>query len=144
MQLSLLSIRLYSFLESNKKSLVYFPLYFYWIILFALTSFPTDALPSFGIGDKFEHLIAYFVLTILMQLTFHFQKKYERLKLKPGYYAVLISALYGIVDEVHQYFIPGRYCDILDLLANFVGIILAFFLAKYFLETALSKVEKTS
>ena len=144
MQLSLLSARLYSFLESNKKYLVYFPFYFYWVILFALTSFPTDALPSFGIGDKFEHLIAYFILTILMQLTFHFQEKFERIKLKPGYYSVLTSALYGIIDEVHQYFIPGRYCDVLDLLSNFVGIILAFLLVNYFLETVLNKAEKTS
>lgn len=144
MQLSLLLIRLYSFLESNKKYLVYFPLYIYWIVLFALTSFPTDALPSFGIGDKFEHLIAYFILTIFMQLTFHFQKKYQKLKSRHQFYAILISCLYGVFDELHQYLIPGRYCDTLDLLANFLGIFLASYLVSMFINLAYSKGELNS
>ncbi|KAB2840209.1 MAG: hypothetical protein F9K45_09235 [Melioribacteraceae bacterium] len=144
MQLNLLSIRLYSLLESNKKYLVYFPLYIYWITLFALTSFPTDALPSFGIGDKFEHLIAYFVLIIFMQLTFHFQEKFEKLKKSNQFYAIVISCLYGVFDELHQYFIPGRYCDILDLLANFAGIFIASYLVSSFIKTAISKGELNS
>lgn len=35
--------------------------------------------------------------------------------------AVLYCALYGLVDEVHQYFVPGRTCSILDLTVDILG-----------------------
>jgi VanZ family protein len=35
--------------------------------------------------------------------------------------AVLYSALYGLIDEVHQYFVPGRTCSILDLTVDLLG-----------------------
>ena len=135
MQLSLLLSRLYKFLENHKKYFVYFPLGIYWVIIFALTSFPTNALPSFGISDKIEHLLAYFVLSILLQLTLHFQNKYKFLKVKSGLYSFLICSLYGILDELHQYLIPGRYCDLLDMLANFIGITFGIILVNKFIKT---------
>ncbi len=39
--------------------------------------------------------------------------------------SVLISILYGITDEIHQYFVPGRYPSIIDVITNSVGILLA-------------------
>jgi len=40
----------------------------------------------------------------------------------PIFYKVLaISFLWGVTDEVHQYFIPGRFCEITDMLINVVG-----------------------
>jgi VanZ family protein len=35
--------------------------------------------------------------------------------------AVLISALYGVSDEYHQRFVPGRDFDVLDILADTSG-----------------------
>jgi VanZ family protein len=35
--------------------------------------------------------------------------------------AVLISALYGVSDEYHQRFVPGRDFDVLDILADTLG-----------------------
>ena len=32
-----------------------------------------------------------------------------------------ISVLYGITDELHQYFVPGRDCSIFDLTADAIG-----------------------
>jgi len=40
------------------------------------------------------------------------------------YSALLLSLLYGISDEAHQYFIPGRFASFSDLLLNLVGILL--------------------
>jgi VanZ family protein len=39
---------------------------------------------------------------------------------------VLISIGYGITDEVHQYFTPGRHCSFSDLLANSFGAFMAY------------------
>ncbi len=47
---------------------------------------------------------------------------YAEKKIK--YAALLLSLLYGISDEAHQYFIPGRFASFSDLLLNLVGIVL--------------------
>jgi VanZ family protein len=35
--------------------------------------------------------------------------------------AVVISSLYGVSDEYHQLFVPGRSFDVLDMLADTIG-----------------------
>lgn len=35
--------------------------------------------------------------------------------------AVMITGLYGVTDELHQAFVPGRQPELLDLLADIVG-----------------------
>ena len=35
--------------------------------------------------------------------------------------AILISALYGVSDEYHQMFVPGRTFDVLDMAADAIG-----------------------
>lgn len=40
---------------------------------------------------------------------------------KPMLFVFLVPALIGLIDELHQLFVPGRWCDPLDLAANWVG-----------------------
>ncbi|MCA9409023.1 MAG: VanZ family protein [Candidatus Omnitrophica bacterium] len=35
--------------------------------------------------------------------------------------SLLISFCYGLSDEIHQYFVPGRTCSGIDLLADTIG-----------------------
>lgn len=37
------------------------------------------------------------------------------------WYAIGIAGLYGVLDELHQYFVPGRQTDVLDVLTDFLG-----------------------
>lgn len=39
--------------------------------------------------------------------------------------AVTIAIMYGISDEIHQFFVPGRYCCLEDALVNSTGILSA-------------------
>jgi VanZ family protein len=39
--------------------------------------------------------------------------------------ACLISIAYGATDEFHQYFVPGRQADVLDLAADAIGALAA-------------------
>lgn len=39
--------------------------------------------------------------------------------------AVAIAALYGVTDEWHQSFVPGRSPDVRDLLADTIGAVIA-------------------
>jgi VanZ family protein len=39
--------------------------------------------------------------------------------------ALLYCLLYGATDEIHQYFVPSRSCDIFDWFADATGALLA-------------------
>ncbi|BFH76533.1 VanZ family protein [Thermus thermophilus] len=74
-----------------------------------------SAQPATGVGlphpwDKAAHFLAYLVLGLLL-----------RLGLGGFSLAFLFASLYGVVDEWHQSFVPGREAFGLDLLADFLG-----------------------
>jgi len=81
-------------------------------------------LPDFHHSDLLAHLVAYAVLggTILYAWSERYKRKYPR---RIVLFTVLVCLLYGISDEFHQYFIPGRYVSGLDVLADTLGGILA-------------------
>ena len=39
--------------------------------------------------------------------------------------AVIIAIFYGVLDEFHQYYIPGRFFSIFDMMINTLGILIA-------------------
>ena len=116
---------MFKLLEEKNRKFIFTFLKVYWIILFIATSYPSSNIPTFGVGDKFEHMSAFFILGVLLNLTLIFQNKYPKLKVKNSLYTILIGSGYGIFDELHQLFIPGRSCDILDFSADFSGLVLA-------------------
>lgn len=142
---SLFVKRLYSTLQEHKVLLVYVPLAVYWVIIFTATSIPVDGLPKlFDAQDKLEHFAAYFILEILLALTLHFQDKFSTLKAKPILFSLLLLSLYAALDEIHQYFIPGRYADVLDWTADVIGGAIAIFLLRIFFQKAsvLQRIEE--
>lgn len=117
-------------LYKHKKLLVYTPLVIHWVSIFVLTSLPSDSLPHFALYDKFKHFIAYLVLSILLTLSFRVQSRFRHAKKDFVKYSFLITIAYSTFDEIHQFFIPGRDAEILDWIANLLGIILGIFLVK--------------
>ena len=113
------------FLQEKKVLLVYIPLVLYWIILLLATSLPDSAVPTTAVSDKILHFTAYFVLGVLLNLTLAFQNKYRLLKNKSVTATLILGSMYGIFDEVHQYFIPGRSMELFDFMADFSGLVLA-------------------
>jgi VanZ family protein len=109
--------------DPKTKKYIYGALLFYWIILLSATSFPTESLPDLGGSDKIKHFGAYMVLTVLLTLTLMVQDKNTFLKKYAFPASVIIAALYGILDEVHQMFIPGRSCEFMDWVADLGGAI---------------------
>jgi VanZ family protein len=104
--------------------MVYFPLIIYWIILFIATTLPSNELPNMHVSDKIEHFSAYFILSVLLNLTMMFQGKYLLLKRKAWLFTILIIITYAGLDEVHQLFIPGRDCEFLDWVSDSSGVLL--------------------
>ena len=93
------------------------PLAYAGLIFFlsAQSSFPM--LPA-GIFtyDKVIHCCEYAVLGLLVAraLELYGVRHFVLLGIAAG-------ALYGVSDELHQYFVPGRSCDPFDALADTVG-----------------------
>lgn len=137
MQSNSSSIRLYKKLESKTIFYVYIPLVVYWIVLLTITSTPKYFVPKiFELQDKIEHFIAYTILAILLNLTLHFQKKSLQLAIKSSLITFLIITIYAGIDEIHQIFIPGRYADIFDWLADTIGGLFGVYYTQIFLKSA--------
>ncbi|OGU55571.1 MAG: hypothetical protein A2V66_08415 [Ignavibacteria bacterium RBG_13_36_8] len=136
MQSNFSKTRLYNLLKQRRKHFVFIPTIIYWIILFVLTSIPSNALPSpFGISDKVEHFIAYLILSIFIAMSLHFQKAYTFLSRHFFLTSIVITTFYGIFDEFHQYYIPGRYCELWDIAANICGVLSGTLIGLYFINT---------
>jgi len=88
----------------------------YASLIFIISSFQLPAYVEKGPSDKILHVIEYLILGFLTLGCFKNKNLFPILVV-----AFLISFLYGISDEVHQYFVPGREFSIYDIAANSVG-----------------------
>ncbi|GHT89287.1 antibiotic resistance protein VanZ [Spirochaetia bacterium] len=73
--------------------------------------------------DKFQHLIAYLVLAGTFACWF-FPTQWQFHRLRTFLLIVLVSSLYGVIDEVHQFYVPGRNCNVWDWMADTIGALL--------------------
>lgn len=122
MQSNSLLIRFYRILRTNPRRYVYIPLVIYWLLLFSLTTIPADKLPQIFVWqDKIQHFIAYLILSMMLELTLHFQRKIPKFSRMPFKITFWFIVIYASLDEIHQAFIPGRYCDIFDLIFDIAG-----------------------
>ena len=105
------------------------------------TSLPIQKLPMVGLGDKVNHLLAYFGLALLLNLTLIYQRKFKPLFDKSTIVTILICLAYGVLDELHQIFIPGRSAETLDWLADSMGTFLGVFTLNYLINRLKYKPE---
>jgi len=70
--------------------------------------------------DKLQHLIAYATLGFAVGLWIP-RPFWKHRPVRAILFSTLIGSAYGIIDEVHQYFVPGRYSDVLDWAADTLG-----------------------
>jgi len=73
--------------------------------------------------DKFQHLLAYFVLAAALGLWFS-RESWQIRRPRAFIISLLIASAYGIIDEVHQSFVPGRNASIWDWFADTLGAVL--------------------
>ncbi len=121
-----------NFTGNNKAKLINVVLGIYWLILFIATTLPGKDLPKTGIGDKTEHFTAYGILSVLLSLSMMFQDKYFLIKKHFALAALTVISVYAALDELHQLFIPGRSCDILDWSADFIGASIGILIVTFF------------
>ena len=100
------------------------PIVVYCLLIYLQSSRPTlENLPEIRYLDKLLHAGAYALLGALFLRAL----RTSPLGNKPApvmILSILLSTLYGISDELHQYFVPYRTAELTDVLANFLGSLL--------------------
>ena len=92
-------------------------------LIFVLSSQPSLPSPG-GLGDKQAHALTYGALAVfcLMGLT---GWRWRRIAGASLLGAFVLAVLYGVSDEFHQAFVPGRTPDVADVAADAAGAALA-------------------
>ena len=128
-------------MKNNIFSIIKYLFYFSLIILLIIYLFPGSLIGyilygNIGrqpevilnpMGTSINHLIFFFYLSILGFIFRNNQTKF----INSFSFLFLIS----IILELLHYFIPNRAFELIDLYANSLGVLLAFFMLKFFKKT---------
>ncbi len=99
-------------------------------VIFYLSSLEfAPGTPTTNILSIIYHIMAFFFLTLFLLIS---SIKRKHLTLIP--LALILSFIYSILDEVHQYFVPGRSSGLFDIMINTTGIIFGFILYYIFIK----------
>ena len=106
-----------------KKVINYwFPVVFWCLLIFIFSSFSTPSTSEIFWQDfiikKLAHIIEYGILALLL---YRALRGYEVDKTKAVILSILFSGLYGLTDEFHQSFTPGREPRIRDVAFDTIG-----------------------
>jgi hypothetical protein len=112
--------------EKRSKKWLWWMLAVAWAGLIFWLSSSSDGQGGFWLiraipyGDKLAHGFAFGVLGLFLYLA-----------IEIGWLALMVVSFYGISDELHQFFVPGRSVDIYDWVADTIGAALAIFAVKF-------------
>jgi len=114
-------------------------------LIFYLSSQPSIETPALFPGqDKLFHLVAFGMLGFLAAGSLRASQ--DGYATRQIWLVVLAVTLYGISDEFHQYFVPGRSADIYDVVADAAGGLLGawtmYFLARIFVRSSSAGMSK--
>lgn len=95
--------------------------------IFIASSIPSNRIPNFLFKylDKPIHILIFGVLGVLVYRALEPDSQRDRYTMKTALMTFGIVLCYGIIDEFHQGYTPGRSVDLYDLMADAVGGILA-------------------
>jgi len=108
--------------EARRILVAWAPAALYMGVIWIVSSIeqPTFPIGLFPFRDKGVHTTEYAVLAFLLGhaclRTFE-----DRPRLRVAFVAVMLTVLWGFLDEMHQAFVPGRSADLLDLVADTIG-----------------------
>ncbi|MBD3414162.1 MAG: hypothetical protein GF421_07015 [Candidatus Aminicenantes bacterium] len=111
-------------IKHRKKWLYFLPAFLYYALIFFLSSRSYQTKVEVPFFDKFLHLLEFAGLGFLLSLGFYARD----VSLKSRFGLVFsIGLILSGLDELHQFFVPMRYMDGFDLIADMIGVITGFF-----------------
>lgn len=104
-----------------------FPALLWAVIIFIASSIPASKLPKFTnyVDDKVIHISIFLVFGLLVYRALEPHLKTDRFNWGRLLLSISAVIVYGISDEIHQGFVPGRTVDVLDATADSIGGILS-------------------
>ena len=112
---------MFTALERKAPFLLYCgPALIYTAVIFIVSSLPGSEIPHlpFWNADKVVHFLEFGLFGIFLYRAFRLYRPLTR-----PYLLTLVAGIpYAALDEVHQYFVPGRNCSAADLLFDIIGI----------------------
>jgi VanZ family protein len=96
------------------------PVLAYMAMLFGFSSLSTLPAPPGQFSYYDVHLAAYAGLSALTTRALA-KGRLRNITPRVVIGAMVISSLYGVSDEWHQFFVPGRAFDMLDIVADAIG-----------------------
>ena len=96
------------------------------VLIFAVSSVPTLRTPYIGISfiDKIAHFFVFGIFGLLLARAFSNSAGWG-IGRRAFSLALLFGVIWGGVDEIHQAFVPGRFCSIGDFVADGMGVVVA-------------------
>lgn len=107
---------------------IYWPPIAWAAVLFIQSSIPNVSSPLklTKWDDKWIHAVIYFPLGFLLMRALR-ETQPQRSTAQILFFTFILGTLYGFSDELHQYFVPGRFSDWRDAVADAVGVALGGF-----------------
>lgn len=80
--------------------------------------------PDVDVVSSLAHFCEYAVFGVLLVRALNMNTRWKVSWKGALVLAVVIASAYGVSDEFHQYFVPGRFCDPFDWLVDTAGALL--------------------
>ena|SRR5260221_12402013 len=101
---------------------IWMPIFIWAIVIFSFSSIPSAHVSEIHWKDfivkKSAHMTEYGIFAVLLYRAFLAQGVTQK---RAGVYAIVLCFLYGITDEFHQSFTPGREPAFRDVLFDTIG-----------------------
>lgn len=112
-----------------KRAIFFIPAALYYALIFYLSSKSYEVEIDILLFDKGIHIAEFALLGFL--LSFGYFKSLESSFKTKAVLIISTGIILGSLDELHQYFVPLRYSEILDVVADAVGIAIGLFIYVY-------------
>ena len=91
------------------------------VLIYLLSSGPVpSSIPTFKFMDKLAHACVFSALAFLLMRAF-ISGGPDMTTSRAALVCFVLVCLYGVADELHQYFVPSRHCDVFDAMADAFG-----------------------
>ena len=115
-------------MKANRLRII-LPLGFFLFISFIIYladtadyNFAFRVIGSIPNGDKLMHGLLYGIMALLLNYGLNFKsKKIFRFNMQIG--AIIVLTFAGL-EEITQYWLPSRTCDVFDFVADVIGVVL--------------------
>ena len=109
--------------KTHTRWALWLPVALLMVAIFTLSgiSIQDDQLEIFRFQDKMIHLVEFGILGLLMVRAVYLGGSRSR---AAYWWCIGLAILYGALDELHQYYVPGRTMELADLTADGLGVFL--------------------